>query len=142
MSIRTLMWTGVVLGLTLETGAAQPRKPVIVDDVYHAITTVRDMYSVGVALEAYHQDNGRYPAADLRTALEPVYVRRLELSDAWGTELKYLVDPQGRDYRLVSAGSDRKFDESTWEHPALLTSSAEDAVFAGHFVRKWAIDIP
>ena len=64
----------LVIALTLGVTAAGTldRSPGIVDDVYHAMTTVCDMYSLGVALEAYYVD----------------------------------------------------------------------AVFAGHFVRKWTIDIP
>ena len=134
----------MILG-TCILGAAHSQ-PVLVDDVYHAITTVRDMHSLGVSLEAYYADHKRYPAADASSELKPIlqgrYTTILATEDAWGTPIKYLVSADGLSYRLVSAGSDRTFNESTWKQTGISTDSRDDAVYAHHFTRKWAIDIP
>ena len=134
----------IVIGST--TAGILDRQPGIVDDVYHAMTTVRDMYSLGIALEAYHIDNSRYPDVDsveeLRPLLEGRYVPEMTGSDAWGKPFKYVPAADGQGYRVVSAGSDGRFDERSWTEPGVFRDSEEDAVFAGRFIRKWAIDIP
>jgi hypothetical protein len=53
-----------------------------------------------------------------------------------------LPTSDGQDYHLVSAGSDRMFNEESWNQSGVSTDSRNDAVYAHHFVRKWAIDIP
>jgi hypothetical protein len=44
----------------------------IVDDVYRAITTVRDMHSLGIALEDYRIDHNRYPVVSSSVELRPL----------------------------------------------------------------------
>ena len=110
------------------------------------MTTVRDMRSLGLALAAYAMDHGTMPQVatveELRSLLSPVYIRALVLEDAWGTPLRYTPKEGGSGYRLVSAGSDRRFDPDSWTKPGVFTDSREDAVHEGTFVRKWAIDVP
>jgi hypothetical protein len=122
----------------------QPR--VVVDDLYHAVTTLRDVNSLGIAVEAYWQDHREYPrvttAAELVKLLAPTYAAHLESQDAWGTDIKYLPSPDHQDYRLVSAGSDRRFEEATWSVAGVFTDSKQDALFSDHFLRKWSIDFP
>ena len=129
-------------------GAAAPctEARTAVDDQYHAVTAMRGMNSLGIAIEAYARDHGSYPAVatveELRSLLQPSYAANLETRDAWGTELRYVPRPKEGSYVLVSAGSDRAFDESTWSEPAVSTDSKSDAVFSGGFVRKWSIVFP
>jgi TonB family protein len=69
----------------------------------------------------------------------------IELRHALGTtpQLKALADPWGTPYRIdldpvriVSAGSDRRFDESTWSQREQFRNLEGDVVFAGrNFVR-------
>lgn len=131
-------WPGV--------GSTAGSNQIVVDDCYHAITTVRDMYSLAIALEAYGADHGKYPVVqgvdELRPLLAPAYIVKLDLADAWGTMFRYEPTADGKSYRLISAGSDRKFDEASWSHPGVFTDSKEDAVWSNHFARKWAIDVP
>jgi hypothetical protein len=127
-------------------GPSQAGGPSVVDDMYHAVTTMRDVNSFGVALEAYWKDHKAYPsassAAECLKFLVPNYAAHLESRDAWGSDIQYLPTPDRQDYRLVSAGSDRKFDESSWGMQGTFTDSKQDAVFSGHFLRKWAINFP
>lgn len=136
---------GIVLACAFAL-AAGAGEEVAVDDQYHAVTTLRDLNSLGVALEAYYRDHGAYPKVatteELRKLLEPRYAAHLESRDAWGTELRYVPAADAQDYRLASAGSDRRFDEPSWETPVVSIDSRTDAVFSGHFLRKWAIAFP
>lgn len=118
--------------------------PPVVDDMYHAVTTMRDVNSLGIALEAYWKDHKSYPQVSNMTGcvnlLMPRYAARLETHDAWGTEIRYLPASDYQDYRLVSAGSDRVFDDKSWGVPGVFTDSKQDVVFSGRFLRKWAIN--
>lgn len=140
VALLVAMIAGTIVAANLDS---QPR---IVDDVYHAITTVRDMHSLGASLEAYYVDNKRYPAVEssleLKALLQGRYATLLVGNDAWGTPIKYLPTADGQDYRLVSAGSDRAFNEASWNQAGIFTDSRYDAVYSRHFIRKWAIDIP
>ncbi|MBZ5638984.1 MAG: type II secretion system protein GspG [Acidobacteriia bacterium] len=76
--------------------------------------TLRDINTVATALAAFALDNSRYPgptagyvpAETLRKDLQPMYVRDLPVTDAWGGALLYWSD--GKTYRIVSNGADRK----------------------------------
>lgn len=76
--------------------------------------TAAEMRSIATAAEAYATDHNRYPAArdltELNQFLTPTYLRRLPETDAWGTPFLYLSTSDGRQYRIVSAGADRKID--------------------------------
>ncbi len=112
--------------------AAEPSSRTVVDDVGRAFRTLMDMRAIQTVVEAYAIDYRKYPAAstlsELRPLVEPVYIHTLPLTDAWGTAYRYLPSQDGQSYRLISAGSDRVFDEESWKHPGLLTSSKEDGV--------------
>lgn len=147
--MRRFVVAGVLMVTAIGGYAGQPSadgKAAVVDDMYHAVTTLRDVNSLGIAIEAYRLDHKEYPrvatAAELVKLLAPIYAAHLESQDAWGTEVKYMPAPDHQDYRLVSAGSDRRFDETSWSSPGVFTDSKQDAVFSGHFARKWAIDFP
>ncbi len=115
-----------------------------VDSSLQCTETLIAMRSLQTAIEAYAIVNHRYPAAAsvaaLRDLVQPSFIKAAPLTDAWGTELRYLPSADGTAYRLVSAGSDRAFDEATWTAEGLLESSKEDAVFSPRGApREWTI---
>jgi Bacterial type II secretion system protein G./Uncharacterized protein conserved in bacteria (DUF2059). len=79
------------------------------------MATLRDLRTIATCLEARATDTNEYPTVltveELKPLLEPVYVRRLPLVDAWGTPYAYVSD--GRSYRVVSAGADRRFEPAS-----------------------------
>jgi hypothetical protein len=106
--------------------------------------TLVSMRSIQTAVEAYAVKNSRYPAAksmsELRDLVQPAFIKVTPLTDAWGTEFRYLPSADGKSYRIVSAGSDRAFDEASWGTSGLLESSKEDAVVSsGPGEREWVI---
>lgn len=82
--------------------------------------TMADMRSIATAVEAYGTDYNRYPVANSITELgqfiSPTYIRTLPGRDGWGTEFRYLAwkerpeDEAAQNYRIASAGKDRKFE--------------------------------
>src|SRR5262245_43407657 len=69
--------------------------------------TMADMRSIGTAVEAYAVDNNIYPTAANMTAavpfLEPVYIKKLPLSDGWNNALNYVPGTTpGAGYSVVS----------------------------------------
>ena len=117
----------------------------LVDSWNECVATLRDMYGVTTAIEAFAIDYGEYPKAanmsELRTLLEPHYIKRVPLEDAWGTEYRYVRASDRKSFRLASAGSDRTFDPASWETGALLSSSKGDAVLGAERqnCREWVI---
>jgi hypothetical protein len=69
------------------------------------------------------------------------YVRGEEVTDAWGTPLRFEKTSDG--FRIVSAGADKAFDPASWSAPDdALTDFAADAVITadasrGVLTRKW-----
>ena len=125
-------------------GDVTPRNRKLADRSGMCMHTIADMRTVQIVLEAYKQDNGKYPKAatmeELRALTEPMYVRTLPLKDVWGTELKYVADENGKGYQLVSAGSDKTFAPETWSSAGLLQSSKDDTVLtADGNDREWVI---
>jgi hypothetical protein len=86
--------------------------------------TMRDMFTIGRALNSYIEDYNQAPQAnsikELSKILQPFYIKTLPLADAWENELLYKVDPgdPGK-YWVGSPGSDGKFQgfdqEGTWK---------------------------
>jgi hypothetical protein len=66
------------------------------------------------------------------------------LVDPWGTPL-HIESTPGKGYVIASAGSDRKFNRSTWSKAAKTTSTADDIVLRdGKIVRspeEWATEM-
>jgi hypothetical protein len=73
-----------------------------------------DMRSTATAMEAYATDNDHYPRAatlvELKSFIEPIYIRNTPETDGWGNPVAVIVSPDGQHYRIVSAGADGSFE--------------------------------
>ena len=110
-------------------------------DLERARWTYADMRSIQTAIEAYATDANRYP--DVKTLDElvplvaPKYIYVLPTHDAWGHP--YRIESSEKTYRIISAGSDGKFDPSTWGTAAKdLPFTADAVIDHGKFTRRWA----
>jgi Type II secretion system (T2SS), protein G len=128
--------------LALTRTACPADGPYIPSDAERARWTLFDMRSWKLAIAAYKQDHGSYPAArtleEVRAAVEPAYIAKAPMVDAWGRPYRYELTRSG--FRLVSAGADGKFDPSTWDWQGQLSSLDADAVVTeqGQFwTRSW-----
>ncbi len=125
---------------------AKPRecKRVLVDQPAACTKTLLSLHAIQGAVEAYAAATKAYPKAatyaELRTLLEPAYAKSLPATDAWDTSFRYVPPKDGASYLLVSAGSDRAFQEASWTTLGITSSSAEDAVVSGaNEGREWTI---
>ncbi len=122
----------------------KPRKhePRVVDQWYLAVHTIADANSLRTSVQAYAIDNNHYPLVtnieELRPLLEPIYIRTMPTKDAWGTPFVYRSVDDGKSFVIASAGSDRKFDESTWGAGYTMLSK-DDLVYQGDSEREWVI---
>jgi type II secretory pathway pseudopilin PulG len=104
--------------------------------------TMADIRSVATALEAYGTDHDRedYPSGatveELRTHLQPTYVKTLPSLDGWGTAMRYSPLTE-RGYVIVSAGADKIFQSEVDQYTPGATAHFDcDLVFAnGSFVQ-------
>lgn len=131
--------------LSSEDLRLQRDRPLVADSWRQCVETLENMLTVATAVEAYGIDYGEYPKAanmaELRALIEPHYIAHAALQDAWGTEYRYVRSPNGKRYRLASAGSDRTFEVEPSRGGALLTSSKDDAVLTEDPAqyREWII---
>ena len=148
MRRRTLVLAGILaIGLPLVTLAGDAREGrAMVDQSYLCGRTLLEMRSVAIALSAYLIDNPTLPddlasIDQVRPLIEPMYIGKAVLEDAWGTSFRVWVGPDGKAFRLVSAGSDREFDETSWSRAGLLAASGDDAVISSSRAetREWVI---
>jgi hypothetical protein len=79
--------------------------------------TTADMRALATAIEAYQtdQEDGTFPPATdlagLKTNLDGITMsQELPEQDVWGHAYAYVVSPDRRHYRIVSAGADGIFD--------------------------------
>ena len=93
-----------------------------------AAATRKQLQMFSDAIEGYLTDFDAPPPdfPSLVKALQGTYLREVPRNDAWGTPFHYDVD--GKTYRVVSAGSDRKFDPSTWTKIAVTDDTSADAL--------------
>lgn len=108
--------------------------------------TMGAMRTIGLAISAYVTDHGDVPDANsveaLRPLLTPVYLKTLPATDGWQTPLHY-VRTGANSCRIVSAGSDKRFEERSWGTPEQSPDFTADAVFevssqaGGTFTRSW-----
>ena len=131
-------------GATAATPRGKPRPHV--DQLWKCVQTWKDMLALQTVIEAYWVDYKTYPKVqsieELQKLTEPVYIAHTPLADAWGTPYRYVVSADGQKYWLISAGSDKVFEERTWTTPAFLSDSARDAVRTSggwESYREWVI---
>jgi hypothetical protein len=134
------------LAAVLSAASVRGRQRPPADQLWKCVDTWKDMLAIQTVIEAYYVDHNAYPKAqtmeELRPLVEPVYIAHTPLADAWGTPFRYVVSPDGQKYWLVSAGSDKTFEERTWTTPAFLSDSARDAVRTSggwESYREWVI---
>jgi type II secretory pathway pseudopilin PulG len=110
-------------------------------DAERARWTYHDMRSIQTVIEAYATDYQRYPAVktmdELLPLVAPRYIMALPMHDAWGNP--YRIESTEKSYRIISAGSDGKFDEPSWATAAKdLPYDADAVIDHGKFTRRWA----
>jgi hypothetical protein len=143
--LRIALCSVVGLALAISSAAAPARaggSTYNPTDAERARWTMSDMRSWVIALAAYHKDNGTYPRADSIEALvpfiQPRYIRKAPATDAWGTGFRYVATADQTGFRIISAGSDGAFDETTWAREASDLGFDQDAVAdAGAMTRVW-----
>jgi len=122
--------------------------------------TLVAMRSLGAAVDDYALDHGRYPrippppaavdiglragpwsrseprpVGDLRSVLEPGYIKILPTTDGWGSAIYY--DSDGKHYAVIAPAKGGTFESWTWPRSGPGTSWREDFLFSdGSFV-KW-----
>jgi hypothetical protein len=73
--------------------------------------TMRDITSIGYALDAYAQEHdGLYPDGDLASLAETLGDEDLPQADVWKHDYAYVVSDDHLHYRIVSAGADSVFE--------------------------------
>ena len=133
----------LILTVPLFAGDTPKYEPRVVDQWYLAVQSMGDARSLQTAIGAYYLDHNRFPAAasieELRGFVEPTSIRTIAVNDAWGTPFLYRVSADGQKYVIASAGSDKKFDESSWKAEFTM-SSKDDLVYQqGGFEREWVV---
>jgi len=106
--------------------------------------TVSDLRMINVALFAYENDTGRLPEAtsihELAAAFSTQSASPIAKTDAWGTPLQVHVQALPQLIRIVAAGSDRAFSETTWADSTRTSDYARDLVLEnGSFVGEWEL---
>jgi hypothetical protein len=124
--------------LFVATAAVAGDSPYIPHDGERARWTLSDMRNWKIALEAYKTDYNTYPETEnVFDALQPVYINNLPKNDAWGRPYRYEKTAEG--FRVVSAGTDGKFDRDSWSVGGKQTSGDADAVVTheGKYFFRW-----
>lgn len=134
---KTLLTITIFAASTLSAGESY-----VPSSAERARWTMQDMNSWRIVLSAYKQDNGRYPAAatleELRSAVEPIYIKHAPMRDAWGNAYRY--EGTAESYRVISSGADGKFDPATWSTSGKLDDFNADAVASSEgrwLARHW-----
>jgi len=107
--------------------------------------TLYEMRVIRTAVEGYAGAHNAWPQAssmdELRTLVEPQFVKTLPMRDEWGTPFIFELDTTVG-YRVASAGADGVFDRKSWSVEGTTTSFNDDAVANGDragFFRSWEI---
>jgi type II secretion system (T2SS) protein G len=95
--------------------------------------TMAGMLTISMALEAYEADKKVYPveakgrASSLISKLEPTYMKKLPLYDAWGNALLYYcANPKGP-YWLISLGKDARQQPDIYDRSGIPNAAADGA---------------
>jgi len=87
--------------------------------------TMRDITALATAVEAYAADHDdTYPQTDDFVALAGAighYAKDLPSKDVWGNTYAYAASPDGKHYRIISAGSDGNFE---WDSRRIAASAS------------------
>src|SRR5215213_12034254 len=95
-----------------------------------------DLRTIATAVEARATDTNEYPVVDLQGLqglLVPTYLRTMPEKDPWGTPYVYVGN--GEQYRIVSAGADKRFEWSARQfdpnemEPRISEDADADIVF-------------
>ena len=138
----------VQVGSVAATGERRqpsPTQPSVTRDVADVFQSLYFVYDAAGAIETYRGKHGAIPKASGTVELSRAMTGDAGLAkywiDPWGTPLRIDSTP-GKGYVVASAGSDRKFDPSTWAERAATHSSADDIVLRdGELIRSpldWA----
>ena len=131
--------------LVLLLAFASPLAATSAEDAVNAFEALYNVYDTAAILETLKVD-GKLPkisgGSELSRAKFGDEGLVEYLVDPWGTPL-HIESIPGKGYVVASAGSDRKFDRSTWENAAKTTSTADDIVLRnGKIIRspeEWAV---
>jgi len=97
--------------------------------------TMADMRSIGTAVESYAVDNNVYPvvttAANLKTAVEPIYIKSMPVNDGWSHVFQ--VASATTEYTVYSQGKDGS--GSTCTSATTQTFNDEICFINGQFTR-------
>ncbi len=93
------------------------------------VTTMANIHTLAVALEARATDTNEYPRVrtidQLVPLLEPTYLKHVPRSDAWGHPWRY--EGSKDHYAIGSAGRDGKFEKASLrQYPKTATSNFDD----------------
>ena len=75
--------------------------------------TMGDLKTIGTAIQVYVLDKMEAPQgnslAEIKSKLQPFYIKQLPMTDAWGHKLFYTSGPGKEDFAIGSAGKDGDF---------------------------------
>lgn len=126
--------TAVLLAAATAALAQQPSD----DSLTRGLLNLATMQQLAVAMEYQRAAHGGYHlgSSDAETAAM-LGIDIAQLRDPWGTPYRLELDKSG--YRIVGAGSDKAFEESTWPAKAetkTKTLTADSVIAGGAFVRS------
>jgi len=107
------------------------------------IRTMRDMNTIGIAIQAYAADHNSYPQVqtldELTKQLVPAYIPEMRQKDGWRFPLRYEVDGQtlSGNYYLGSSGAGGTWEKSRLADyaPRRTESMSDDIIFHnGQFI--------
>jgi general secretion pathway protein G len=102
--------------------------------------TMSDMRALATAVESYGADNNGYvpaaagPVSSIAVFIEPTYIQRLPVRDAWKTDIVYVAESQ--EYTIFSYGKDKTVGGGGSVSPTGATTDFENDIImtTGSFV--------
>lgn len=104
--------------------------------------TAADMRALFTAIAAFEADHRRFPnnytMDSLARELVPAYIKELPRADAWGTPFTVRIVESTKSVRIISAGSDARFDADRWSDKTKTADYTRDLLlFDGKFEGEW-----
>lgn len=97
-----------------------------------------DLVAISTALEFYKIDHGTFPWAktvsELRSQLEPKYIKALPTKDAWGNDFIYQTNG-GDSYTVISLGEDHIRDLKPYNYGPIFHFAEDMVISAKGFVK-------